>query len=216
MLNSLHNLIGYYHQCPERVAWPEQELGPPRRLYFNAGRMFVQIYVAPNVISKYDSCTKSGLMDRATSPANPTPVGSSGQAIWSVRYGSVRVSTDPSSRTFADHSSLPVPSPLPAHRKRQAPLAASHTGELATPAPGRSSAGARAISPPRQGAAPTRHGRGPGPRGREREREIKTGAARQGPRRSVVDRRRSSRGSLSSPLPMLKSYLTKCRSRNGN
>jgi inositol 3-alpha-galactosyltransferase len=36
--------IGYCQQCPERVAWPEQEqeqeLGPPPPLYFNAG-MFV-------------------------------------------------------------------------------------------------------------------------------------------------------------------------------
>uniref|UniRef100_J3MPB4 Hexosyltransferase n=2 Tax=Oryza brachyantha TaxID=4533 RepID=J3MPB4_ORYBR len=34
--------IGYCQQCPDRVAWPEQqqELGPPPPLYFNAG-MFV-------------------------------------------------------------------------------------------------------------------------------------------------------------------------------
>jgi len=32
--------IGYCQQCPERVAWPAAELGPPPPLYFNAG-MFV-------------------------------------------------------------------------------------------------------------------------------------------------------------------------------
>ncbi|KAJ1292491.1 hypothetical protein BS78_02G395400 [Paspalum vaginatum] len=32
--------IGYCQQCPERVPWPEQELGPPPPPYFNAG-MFV-------------------------------------------------------------------------------------------------------------------------------------------------------------------------------
>ncbi|XBI98811.1 hypothetical protein VPH35_019006 [Triticum aestivum] len=33
--------IGYCQQCPDRVAWPERELGvPPPPLYFNAG-MFV-------------------------------------------------------------------------------------------------------------------------------------------------------------------------------
>ncbi|CAN6169297.1 unnamed protein product [Urochloa humidicola] len=32
--------IGYCQQCPERVSWPEQELGPPPPPYFNAG-MFV-------------------------------------------------------------------------------------------------------------------------------------------------------------------------------
>ncbi|CAL9108550.1 unnamed protein product [Musa textilis] len=29
--------IGYCQQCPERVAWPSEELGPPPSLYFNAG-----------------------------------------------------------------------------------------------------------------------------------------------------------------------------------
>ncbi|CAM0145042.1 unnamed protein product [Urochloa decumbens] len=32
--------IGYCQQCPDKVAWPEQELGPPPPAYFNAG-MFV-------------------------------------------------------------------------------------------------------------------------------------------------------------------------------
>jgi len=32
--------IGYCQQCPERVPWPEQQLGPPPPPYFNAG-MFV-------------------------------------------------------------------------------------------------------------------------------------------------------------------------------
>ncbi|XP_073106758.1 galactinol synthase 1 isoform X2 [Elaeis guineensis] len=32
--------VGYCQQCPERVAWPAAELGPPPSLYFNAG-MFV-------------------------------------------------------------------------------------------------------------------------------------------------------------------------------
>ncbi|GAA0138225.1 glycosyltransferase [Lithospermum erythrorhizon] len=32
--------IGYCHQCPEKVQWPEEELGPRPPLYFNAG-MFV-------------------------------------------------------------------------------------------------------------------------------------------------------------------------------
>jgi inositol 3-alpha-galactosyltransferase len=32
--------IGYCHQCPDRVAWPAAEMGPPPALYFNAG-MFV-------------------------------------------------------------------------------------------------------------------------------------------------------------------------------
>ncbi|OAY73568.1 Galactinol synthase 1 [Ananas comosus] len=32
--------IGYCQQCPERVSWPADELGPPPPLYFNAG-MFV-------------------------------------------------------------------------------------------------------------------------------------------------------------------------------
>ncbi|KAL5210902.1 hypothetical protein ABZP36_006525 [Zizania latifolia] len=32
--------IGYCQQCPDRVAWPTAELGPPPALYFNAG-MFV-------------------------------------------------------------------------------------------------------------------------------------------------------------------------------
>jgi inositol 3-alpha-galactosyltransferase len=32
--------IGYCQQCPDRVAWPAAEMGPPPALYFNAG-MFV-------------------------------------------------------------------------------------------------------------------------------------------------------------------------------
>jgi len=32
--------IGYCQQCPDKVAWPTAELGPPPALYFNAG-MFV-------------------------------------------------------------------------------------------------------------------------------------------------------------------------------
>lgn len=32
--------IGYCQQCPEKVTWPESELGPKPPLYFNAG-MFV-------------------------------------------------------------------------------------------------------------------------------------------------------------------------------
>lgn len=32
--------IGYCQQCPNRVQWPEEELGPKPPLYFNAG-MFV-------------------------------------------------------------------------------------------------------------------------------------------------------------------------------
>lgn len=32
--------IGYCQQCPNRVKWPEEELGPRPPLYFNAG-MFV-------------------------------------------------------------------------------------------------------------------------------------------------------------------------------
>lgn len=32
--------IGYCQQCPEKVSWPADELGPPPPLYFNAG-MFV-------------------------------------------------------------------------------------------------------------------------------------------------------------------------------
>ena len=32
--------IGYCQQCPDEVAWPTAELGPPPALYFNAG-MFV-------------------------------------------------------------------------------------------------------------------------------------------------------------------------------
>ncbi|KAG8099037.1 hypothetical protein GUJ93_ZPchr0013g35034 [Zizania palustris] len=32
--------IGYCQQCPDKVTWPEHELGPPPQLYFNAG-MFV-------------------------------------------------------------------------------------------------------------------------------------------------------------------------------
>lgn len=32
--------IGYCQQCPDKVAWPTAELGPPPSLYFNAG-MFV-------------------------------------------------------------------------------------------------------------------------------------------------------------------------------
>ena len=32
--------IGYCQQCPDKVAWPTAELGPPPPLYFNAG-MFV-------------------------------------------------------------------------------------------------------------------------------------------------------------------------------
>jgi len=32
--------IGYCQQCPDRVKWPVDEMGPPPSLYFNAG-MFV-------------------------------------------------------------------------------------------------------------------------------------------------------------------------------
>ena len=32
--------IGYCQQCPDKVSWPEDKLGPPPALYFNAG-MFV-------------------------------------------------------------------------------------------------------------------------------------------------------------------------------
>lgn len=32
--------IGYCQQCPDKVKWPEHELGPRPSLYFNAG-MFV-------------------------------------------------------------------------------------------------------------------------------------------------------------------------------
>ncbi|KAM3392358.1 hypothetical protein ACQJBY_013469 [Aegilops geniculata] len=39
--HTLQYKIGYCQQCPDRVAWPERELGvPPPPLYFNAG-MFV-------------------------------------------------------------------------------------------------------------------------------------------------------------------------------
>ena len=39
---------------------------------------------------KYDSCTKSGLMDRATSPVNPLTIGSCELAISAVQSGRAR------------------------------------------------------------------------------------------------------------------------------
>lgn len=38
--NSPQYKAGYCQQCPEKVKWDQQELGPPPPLYFNAG-MFV-------------------------------------------------------------------------------------------------------------------------------------------------------------------------------
>jgi len=41
--NSPQNKIGYCQQCPERVVWPEEEMGsPPPPLYFNAGMFLFQ------------------------------------------------------------------------------------------------------------------------------------------------------------------------------
>lgn len=44
---TLQYKIGYCQQCPEKVMWPLNEMGPPPHLYFNAG-MFVY---HPNLVT---------------------------------------------------------------------------------------------------------------------------------------------------------------------
>ncbi|XVE82324.1 hypothetical protein DITRI_Ditri15bG0139200 [Diplodiscus trichospermus] len=48
--NSPQYKIGYCQQCPEKVTWPVETLGPPPPLYFNAG-MFV---FEPNIFTYND------------------------------------------------------------------------------------------------------------------------------------------------------------------
>ena len=74
---------------------------------------------------KYDSCTKSGLTDRVTSPVKPQAVGSGEQVIWSVRLWIGHISyplyrrPEPT-RTFAGRSLLPSPStPEPPSSRRE-------------------------------------------------------------------------------------------------
>jgi hypothetical protein len=44
-------------------------------------------YFETSVFSENDSCTKSGLTDRATSLTNPLAIRSSRDVIWTVRSG---------------------------------------------------------------------------------------------------------------------------------
>lgn len=47
------NKIGYCQQCPDKVRWPEEKLGPKPPLYFNAGMFLFE----PSLPIYYDLLT---------------------------------------------------------------------------------------------------------------------------------------------------------------
>ena len=64
--------IGYCQQCPDRVAWPERELGvPPPPLYFNAGMFMHEPSLA----------TAKALLDRLV-VTDPTPFAEQDRSVW--------------------------------------------------------------------------------------------------------------------------------------